>query len=63
MLVDMIRRHGAKLVALVLTGLVATACLVRTGGPRRTVYREAPHEKHHGDHHDNGKHRGDPHRR
>ena len=62
----MIRRHGAKLVALVLIGLVATACLVRTGGPRRTVYREAPHEKHHGhddDHHDNGKHNGDKHRR
>jgi hypothetical protein len=55
----MIRRHGAKLVALVLTGLVATACIVRSRGPGRTVYREAPHEKHH----DNGKHRGDPHRR
>jgi len=61
MLVDMIRRHGAKLVALVLTGLVATACIVRSRAPGRTVYREAPHQKH--QKHDNGRHVGDKHRR
>jgi hypothetical protein len=46
----MIRKHAALLVAMLLITLVAAACIVRTGPPRRggTVYREAPAE--HGKH-------------
>lgn len=42
-----LRRHAPLITALALIALVTTACLIRTGPPRRGgVYRTAPGEKH-----------------
>lgn len=43
----LLRRYAPLITALALIALVTTACLVRTGPPRRGgVYRAAPGEKH-----------------